>query len=104
MCDWVAQNINRMRPDLENGDVYGLVEDDWAYIIGTTFNRAAEDGGYNAKALLSYMAGAGLIRTSGRRPTMAKRIHGTVVKCVCLKLTNSDNESTDNLCEIDLLP
>lgn len=104
MCDWVAQNINRMRPDLENGDVYGLVEDDWAYIIGTTFNRAAEDGGYNAKALLSYMAGAGLIRTSGRRTTICKRIHGTVVRCVCLKITNEDTETSSEIGDINLLP
>lgn len=86
MCDWVAKNANKMRVTSEQGDVYGLVQDDKAYIIRSVFNRAAEDGGFSPTALLSYLKQKGLIETRGRNMTKGKRINGVLVECVCLLL------------------
>lgn len=90
MCDWVAKNANKMRVTSEQGDVYGLVQDDKAYIIRSVFNRAAEDGGFSPTALLSYLKQKGLIETRGRNMTRCKRINGIRVECVCLSLGKDD--------------
>ena len=89
MLDWTAQNSNKLRPDNE-GEVYGVIENDLAYIIRPVFNRAAEDAGFSANALLSYLKDRDLIETRGRANTKAKRINGAPSECVVLKLTQDD--------------
>ena len=100
MCDWVARNINRLQPGIEQGDVYGIVEDDYAYIISSVFRSAAEEGGFNAQALLSYLKSGNLIRLQNGKTTVVKRIKGALTRCVCLK-TNSLPEDFDE--ESDLI-
>lgn len=94
MCDWVGQNVNRFvtgfNQTAENGDVYGVIEGNWAYVISATFRKAAEDAGYNQQALLSYLKGAGLIRTSGGKNSIAKRIKCNVVRCICLRMPDEN--------------
>lgn len=92
MCDWVAQNANRLKSTADLGDVYGTIDGDWAYIIGSVFRRAAEEGGYSSQALLSYLKQNGLIQTrlTGRAMTKNKRINGVASECVCMKLPNED--------------
>lgn len=97
MCDWVAQNVNRLRYGIENGDVYGLIDEPWVYINSSVFRSAAENGGFNPSALVSFLQSNGLLRTSGngKRTTVLKRIAGTPTRCICMKLCNSDNFSQD---------
>lgn len=93
MCDWVAQNVNRLRPGIENGDVYGLIEEPWAYINSSVFRAAAESGGFNPAALVSFLQSNGLLHGGGggKHTTIVKRIAGTPTRCICMKLCNSDN-------------
>lgn len=100
MCDWVAQNANRMRTDIDQGDVYGVIDRDTAYIISSVFRRAAEDGGFSAPALLSYLKHQGLIdvESSGRGTTKRRRINGVPTNCVCLHMPPDDF----NLSESDI--
>ncbi|HIS68669.1 MAG TPA: DUF927 domain-containing protein [Candidatus Gallacutalibacter stercoravium] len=86
MCGWVTQNANRMRAGSEQGDVYGLIQDNTAYVISSVFRRAAEDAGFSAQALLSYLREHGLIETRGRAMTKAKRVNGVPTECVVMKL------------------
>lgn len=91
MCDWVTRNANRMRRDAEQGEIYGLVQDNFAYIIGNVFRQAAEEGGFSPQALLSYMREQGIIQVRGRAMTKCKRINGVATECVCMRLPE-DNE------------
>ncbi|MCI2026170.1 MAG: DUF927 domain-containing protein [Clostridiales bacterium] len=86
MCDWVTQNANRMRLDTDQGDVFGLVQNDVAFVISSVFRKAAEDGGFSSPALLSYLKQRGLIETRGRAYTKCKRINGVATECVCMQL------------------
>ncbi len=92
MCDWAAQNANRLQGTAEQGDVYGMICGDWVWIIGSVFRRAAEDAGYSSSALLSYLRERGLIETRGRAMTRCKRINGVKVECVCMKLIGENDE------------
>lgn len=103
MCDWVAQNANRMRDGVENGDIYGLIDEPLAYINSTVFKNAAENGGFNATALISFLKSNNLLHTSGagNRNTVLKRIAGTPTRCICMKLSQTENLQ-DSFCD-DLL-
>ena len=88
LCDWVAQNANRMRLDVDQGDIYGILDGDWAYIINSVFKRAAEDAGYNPQALISYLRGSHLIKVSADgKSTVLKSIRGRKIRCVCLRVS-----------------
>lgn len=102
MCDWVTQNANKMRSHTEQGDVYGLLQNDTAYIISSVFRRAAEDGGFSPAALLSWLKQRGLLETesSGKGTTKRKRINGVLTNCVCMRI--EDSEESSALAEEDL--
>lgn len=113
MCDWVAQNSNKFSIDAKQGDIYGVIEEetvgsvrtgrDIAYIINSTFRRAAEDAGFSAAALLSYLKENDLILTRGHRHnTRGKRINGVNVECVALKMPLIDGDREDVTAADDL--
>ena len=101
LCDWVAQNANRLKPEIESGDVYGLVEGDIAYIINSVFATACEAAGFNQKAVMSYLKGADLLLTDGNgKSTRTKRIRGSVTRCVALRLPRENDETSIGQCRI----
>lgn len=92
MCDWVAMNSNKFKSSNESSDVYGVIQDDWAYINGAVFRKAAKDAGFDDRALLSWLKTNSLILTRGRRFTRGKRINNINVECVVMKLPSGDEE------------
>lgn len=97
MCDWVAQNANKLQDICEKGETFGLIGsgDDagWVFIIRSVFNKACSDAGISSTALLSHLKTRRLIRTRGRAMTKNKRISGVPTECVCMKLPVEDNGS-----------
>jgi hypothetical protein len=96
MCDWVSQNVSKLKGSSDSSDVYGFLPDEgndkgWVYIIRSVFNKACEAEGINARALLSHLRTKGLIKTRGRNMTLSKRINGVRTECVVMKLPE-DNE------------
>ena len=85
LCDWVALNTAKFSVD-GNGETFGVIEGDLAYINRTAFRKACTDGGYNETAVLSWLKSKGLIETRGRAMTKSKRIRGVRVECVAMKL------------------
>lgn len=106
MCDWVTIHANRflksknaygdVDDSKDTGDIYGILDFDKAYIISSAFRKAAEEGGFNPAALLSYLKEHGLIETRGRNMTRGKRIKGTLTECVYLALPNDGEDDEYN--------
>ncbi len=102
MCDWVAMNIRNFVNPISTEipvKIYGIkieTETDWIYINQSIFRSAAEEGGFNDRALLSYLKSKGLIQTRGRRYTKGKRILGVLTECVVLKLPELDVAQSDD--------
>lgn len=96
-CDWAAQNANRLREGQEQGEVYGLLDGNKAYIIRSVFDRVAEDNGFPSRAVLSYLKERGLIETRGRAFTKNKRVNGILTECVCLLLEGPAFDENDDL-------
>ena len=102
LCDWVASNANRFNTDgsAAQGDLYGVLEGNMAYIIRGVFDRVLQDAGFSTSATLSYLRSNRLIETrSGKGYTKTKRIGRTTPQCVWLHLA-SDYDPYDD----DMLP
>lgn len=95
MCDWVALHANKFSLDNENGEVYGVLENGWAYINASVFRSAAQDAGYDSRALLSWMKTKKVILTRGRNLTRGKRIHGVNTECVVMQLPGASTYETE---------
>lgn len=93
MCSWVAANSKRFVTGEENnGEIYGIIQDNYAFIIRAKFDEVAEKQGFDQRALLSWMKSNGKILTRGRRNTKGRRINGVNVECVAMELPASDGE------------
>ena len=100
-------NINQARFGLDaethQGEVWGDLDDDYAYIIRSKFDQILADEGYNASAFLGWAKNRGYIQCAANgQPTKPKRINGRVSRCVWLKMAEFDNEIDDD--EDFLLP
>jgi len=89
VCDWIATNRNRF--GAEQGDIYGMVEGDTAYIIPTVFQRALDSEGYSYAGFLGWLKGKELIqRGDGRNWTIKRRIGNSTVRFIGLRLPESE--------------
>ena len=98
LCDWVAANANRFYSEMSptNGDTYGIIENNSAYINRGVFNRVIQEAGFSGSATLSYLRSNKLIEVSDRKYTRCKRINGVRTECVVMKLPQ-DTEYFDDL-------
>lgn len=104
LCDWVAANVNHFNSDQSaaQGETYGVLEGDMAYIIRGVFDRVIQEAGFSASATLSYLRNNRLIEVrpgKGKGYTKTKRIGGTTPQCIWLRLNGSDD-----IGEEDMLP
>ena len=105
LYDFVNINQARFSPDAEahQGEVWGTLDDDCAYIIRSKFDQILQDEGYNASAFLGWAKNRGYVQCGkDGKPTVVKRINGRPCRLVCVKLQENENFSFEN--ENDLLP
>ena len=104
MCDWIAQNTHKLKGATSDMETYGIIDETegYAYIIRSAWNKACEDAGISAQALLSHLKSRCLIKTRGRAYTTGKTFNGARVECVAVKLPSLYDElnATD---EIEML-
>ena len=100
ICDWLSANSNKFmyrNPEgvieKPGGDLYGMLEGNWAYINNSVFRKAVKDAGYDDRALLSWLKTNGLIDVRGRRFTRGKRINGVLTECVVLSMPDEFGDS-----------
>lgn len=111
ICGWISANSNKFiyrNSDGElikpNGDLYGQLENEWAYINAGVFRKAVKDAGFDDRALLSWLKSNHLIETRGRRFTRGKRFNGVLTECVALRMKNDADEEASEYGEyIDIL-
>ena len=117
LCDWVAINAHKLKGYKEDdrGDVYGVIDEDVAYIIRSVFTKVCADNEINEKGFLSHLKTRKLIETNPNRRgfTVVKDL-GDHKKAACVALllpSESDDSGTGNaqvglkeLAETDELP
>ncbi len=102
LCGTVA--MNNIHFDNEtNCEKWGIIENGYAIIISTAFDKLCEMNGHSRKAFLEYAKKKDLIQlgTNGAL-TKSKRINGRSIKCVWLRLDGTpptDSDGFTNLTE-----
>ena len=98
LYDFININQGRFSIDADRqGEVWGDLDDDYAYIIRSKFDQILADEGYNVSAFLGWAKNRGYIQCAANgQPTKPKRINGRVSRCVWLKMTEFDNEIDDD--------
>lgn len=91
ICDWISQNVNRFNVEENNGEVFGIIEQDtagidWAYINVKKFREVVEGEGISSQSLLSWLKERQLIKTYDGRHTVLRRIKNVVTRCVALQI------------------
>ena len=105
LYDFININQARFSPDADahQGEVWGDLDEEYAYIIRSKFDQILQDEGYNASAFLGWAKNTGnIVCGKDGRPTVVKKLNGRACRYVCLKL----QENEQNLGEYDdcLLP
>ena len=102
ICDWISMNIRYFMSNVDTTEnitkIYGLKEGtEWIYINRSIFRQAVEEGGYNDRALLSFLKSKNLIQTRGRHFTRGKRIAGVLTECIVLRMPDVALETENEL-------
>lgn len=99
LCETISQNANKfLGGDAPVSDVWGRLEDDdTAIVIRKVFDSICADGGYNAQALLSWLAQNDYLQTSKPHLTKTVRINNIPTRCVVLRLPQLENEDFEPL-------
>ena len=105
LYDFININQARFSPDADahQGEVWGDLDEEYAYIIRSKFDQILQDEGYNASAFLGWAKNNNLIIPGNDgKLTRTKRINGRVSRCIWLKMDNYLNDLEEN--EDCLLP
>ena len=97
LYDFININQARFTPDADKqGEVWGDLDDDYAYIIRSKFDQILADEGYNASAFLGWAKNRGYIQCGkDGKPTIVRRINGRPCRLVCLKIYENSNDFED---------
>ncbi len=103
LFDRIAMSENNFLPKNDGSrEVWGSMDDDFAYIIKTKFDELLYDGGYNPASVLSWLIKNNYVETSGERKTKVKKIGGVSRRCIWLKWVEEWEDIKDS--EVSKLP
>lgn len=91
LLDTISINSSRFLPKARdiNGEVWGQIDPDCAYIITTKFNEILKNEGFNPTSTLSWLKKNELIEYNTGRRDKVKKVNGICRKCICLKLVDT---------------
>lgn len=95
VCEVVAANQNKFGGNGEFNEIWGVMGDDCVYILKNKFALICEEGGFDSRQLLSWLADRKLIKRNGKHYDCPKRIGGANVRCVYMSLPRCG----DGVCE-----
>ena len=93
LCEYVVQNANHFCGESQDIEVWGKIDDGQVFIVRREFDRICLDGGFNSKALLSWLRDNNKIELPAKGFTKPKRINKIPCNCVVMWLGSSDIES-----------
>lgn len=84
-----VENSGRFKKDAEI--CYGKMSEDELVIIGTSFNRICNEGGYNPDAVIGWLEKEGMLIKDGKgKRKKAVKVNGKNVRCVCINLRKEE--------------
>ena len=101
LTGYIAGNPRRFdSPDEQNGEQWGVIEDNIAYFNRTYFDRVMQSEGFSPGSFLTWASRNGKIirdnygaKSGNNRLTKRKKVGPRVVQCVALVLPSEDEDS-----------
>lgn len=101
--DWISINSNKFKrndsagiPITPSGDIYGTLEEDWAWINKSKLSEALTAEGFDYRAVISWLKSNDLIKCRGRNNTRGKRLNGVLTECVVLFIGEKQENPLDD--------
>ena len=87
-------------------DVWGIDDNDHTIIIGSKFDEIMREGGFNATALVKWMARNNLITRDNTRNNdrKVKKVNGKPIRCVWLKKVDSELKDVEQTANVTRAP
>lgn len=82
----VAINSAKFDALSPTSEKWGCMEKGYVVIYNNVFDSICKRGGFSKKAFLSWAERKGLLQTQGSNPTKVKKVNGSAVRCVFLRL------------------
>lgn len=81
----------------DRNEVWGANDKYYFYVIRSRFEQICRDGGFNAKALLSWMKRTGKIEVPKKGYTKMKRVNGEPIHCIWLIKMQEEKDGFDQV-------
>lgn len=81
----------------DRNEVWGATDENYFYVIRNYFEQICKDGGFNSKALLSWMKRTGKIEVSKKGNTKMKRVNGEPIHCVWIIKPKDENDGFEQV-------
>ncbi len=93
ILDSIIMNPARFDEDTENIEKWGIIEGEYAVIIGKVFAKLCEEGKFSRKSFLSWAKSKGILQVDGDRDSKVKKINGVCIRCIFLKVKQYDKKA-----------
>ena len=94
ILDWIDQNPRRFDPvSSNNGESWGVIEHNVAYINKTVFENALRNNGYSIKPFLNWARIHRKLEFDENRLSVKKTLPNGRARCIALRLTESEEQN-----------
>ncbi len=92
ILDKVAMNSQRFFGVNSVCEQWGVINEGYAIFYSSAFDQICKDGGFSKKSFLSWANKKKLIQTQGDRFTKVKKVNGSSVRCIWVKVDERVDE------------
>lgn len=98
ICETLVANKSRFgETEDDKSEVWGTNDKHYFYVIRNRFEQICRDGGFNSKALLSWMKRTGKIEALADSYAKPKRVNGEVTRCVWILKEKNKTEGFEQI-------
>ncbi len=93
ILDKVAMNSQRFYGVNSICEQWGVINEGYAIFYSSAFDQICKEGGFSKKSFLSWANKKKLIQTQGDRLTKVKKVNGSAVRCIWIKVDERVDEN-----------
>lgn len=99
-------DINRAKfePMGNTVEKWGVIENGYAIIYNNVVDSICKKGGFSKKSFLNWAERRGLLQTQAGNPTKVKKVSGSPVRCVWLKMDDGSGSDKDGFIDMSDVP
>ena len=97
-------NSAKFDPLSNTAEKWGVIENGYAIIYNNVVDSICKKGGFSKKSFLNWAERRGLLQTQAGNPTKVKKISGSPIRCVWLKMDDGIEADKDGFIDMSDVP